>query len=113
MNIFYLDRDPVRAAQMMCDKHVVKMILETTQLLWTAVHVAGVKTSGIRAYRKTHVWHPTAMWVRESPKNWKVTEGLGRASCARGPRRHTKPPRAPAWCPAGACFLGSAHASML
>ena len=28
MNIFYLDRDPEIAAQMHCDKHVVKMILE-------------------------------------------------------------------------------------
>ena len=29
MNIFYVDKDPVVAAQMMCDKHVVKMILES------------------------------------------------------------------------------------
>ena len=36
MNIFYLDRDPVVAAQLMCDKHVVKMILESAQILSTA-----------------------------------------------------------------------------
>jgi len=36
MNIFFLHRDPVRAAQMHCDKHVVKMIVETGQLLGTA-----------------------------------------------------------------------------
>ena len=34
MNIFYVDKDPVIAAQMMCDKHVVKMILETAQMLF-------------------------------------------------------------------------------
>lgn len=38
VNIFFLDFDPVKAAQMHCDKHVVKMILETAQLLSTAWH---------------------------------------------------------------------------
>ena len=32
MNIFILDRDPVLAAQYQCDKHVVKMVLETAQI---------------------------------------------------------------------------------
>jgi len=36
MNVFYLDRNPITAAQMHCDKHVVKMILEYAQLLSTA-----------------------------------------------------------------------------
>ena len=36
MNIFYLDRDPEIAAQMICDKHVVKMILESAQMLSSA-----------------------------------------------------------------------------
>ena len=39
MNIFYVDKDPMIAAQMMCDKHVVKMILESAQLLSTAHRV--------------------------------------------------------------------------
>ena len=39
MNIFYLDKDPVVAAQMSCDKHVVKMILESAQMLCTAKRV--------------------------------------------------------------------------
>ena len=39
MNIFYLDRDPNIAAQQHCDKHVVKMILESAQLLCTAHRV--------------------------------------------------------------------------
>ena len=33
MNIFVLDRDPYKAAEMMCDKHVVKMIVESCQML--------------------------------------------------------------------------------
>lgn len=36
MNIFVLDRDPYIAAQMHCDKHVIKMICEYAQLLSTA-----------------------------------------------------------------------------
>ena len=39
MNIFYLDKNPVVAAQMQCDKHVVKMILESAQMLSTAHRV--------------------------------------------------------------------------
>ena len=36
MNIFVLDNDPVIAAQTQCDKHVVKMIVESAQMLSTA-----------------------------------------------------------------------------
>lgn len=39
LNIFYLDHDPRAAAQAHCDKHVVKMVLETAQILSTAWHV--------------------------------------------------------------------------
>ncbi len=63
MNIFVLDRNPKIAARYHCDKHVVKMILESTQLLSTAHHVLG--DGG--PYRKTHTNHPCAVWVRN---NW-------------------------------------------
>jgi len=36
MNLFILSTDPVQAAQAHCDKHVIKMILETCQMLYTA-----------------------------------------------------------------------------
>ena len=39
MNIFYLDRDTKVAAEMHCDKHVVKMILESAQMMSTAHRV--------------------------------------------------------------------------
>ena len=35
MNLFILDKDPVLAAQLQCDKHVVKMIVESAQMLST------------------------------------------------------------------------------
>ena len=37
-NIFYLSECPVESAQSQCDKHVVKMILESAQMLCTAHH---------------------------------------------------------------------------
>ena len=38
MNIFYLNRDPYKAAEIQYNKHVVKMILESAQMLCTAHH---------------------------------------------------------------------------
>ena len=53
MNIFYLHDDPIYCAQMHCDKHVVKMILEYAQLLSTAHHeIDG--TPSIDCYKPTH-----------------------------------------------------------
>jgi len=39
MNIFILDEDPVIAAQMQCDKHIPKMVVESGQMLSTAHRV--------------------------------------------------------------------------
>ena len=48
MNIFFLHKDPSRAAKAQCDKHVVKMILETAQMLSTGAHkFKYVNTPGI------------------------------------------------------------------
>jgi hypothetical protein len=68
MNIFYLDRDPVKAAQQHYNKHVVKMILEAAQLLCTAHHLSG-NPSDV-PYKKTHMNHPSAIWVRSSRSNY-------------------------------------------
>ena len=68
MNIFYLDHDPVLAAQMQVDKHVVKMILETAQLLCTAHHVHGTAKDWM--YKATHRNHPSAVWCRETQANY-------------------------------------------
>jgi hypothetical protein len=69
MNIFVLDQDPALAAQYHNDKHVVKMLLESAQLLCTAVnHHAAHR---IAPYRSTHINHPCAVWTRESVMNFK------------------------------------------
>jgi len=88
MNIFFLSFDPVQAAQWHCDKHVVKMLLETTQLLWTAWHCyadrsllvsAPTTKGGSPGYQSTHRNHPCAIWVRQSQGNWNWLISLARA----------------------------------
>ena len=69
MNIFFLSECPREAATMMCDKHVVKMILETCQLLSTAHNVLDGEGSG--PYKTTHVNHPCAVCARETMANYR------------------------------------------
>ena len=64
MNIFYLHRDPVKAAQIQYDKHVVKMILESAQMLCTAHHVYGNPDDV--PYKQAHLNHPSTIWARRS-----------------------------------------------
>ena len=89
MNIFYLDHDPIKCAEMHVNKHCVKMILEYAQLLSTAHRVLdgtisiGLSKSGRKRkqyfladkreqvlYSATHINHPSAVWVRQSDKNY-------------------------------------------
>jgi hypothetical protein len=65
MNIFVVDEDPVVAARALCNKHVVKMVLESAQLLVTAF------PAGTTDYKRTHVNHPCAKWTRQSLTNFK------------------------------------------
>lgn len=64
MNIFYLSHDPAKAAEYQYNKHVVKMILETAQLLCTAHHL--LESDIDIPYKATHKNHPSAIWVRSS-----------------------------------------------
>ena len=80
MNIFLLHLDPEKCAQMHVDKHVVKMILETAQMLCTVHHVTKTKWKHTYTppYKETHKNHPCNVWLRESTDNyvWLVTLGL-------------------------------------
>lgn len=67
MNIFVLDHDTKKSAQYHCDKHVLKMCIEYTQLL-SSVHHFLKKPAG---YKLTHKNHPCAVWARSSMENYK------------------------------------------
>jgi len=90
MNIFIVHEDPVIAAQMLCDQHVVKMVTESVQMLSTCHRVLdGVMSkqpsnSGKRMvpryklddgrdkilYHAVHFQHPCNIWIREDIGNY-------------------------------------------
>ena len=90
MNIFYLDHNPTTCARFHNDRHTVKMILEYAQLLSTAHRVLDGTATVVRRettgrqqtryildgdrdvvlYSATHINHPSAIWVRQSDKNY-------------------------------------------
>ena len=65
MNIFMLDSKPELAAQYHYDIHIVKMILESAQILCTVNHKCGLTTP----YKPTHKNHPCTIWAGLSLKN--------------------------------------------
>lgn len=89
MNLFLLSLDPDQCAKWHCDKHVVKMILETVQMLYSAWHVNGVlpsdaplcKSTGNPGYKLAHKNHPITKWMRASAGNYDFAVRLGAALC--------------------------------
>ena len=89
MNLFVLDKDPVVAAQLQCDKHIVKMIVESAQMLSTAHRMldgemivtrtkTGRKGRHYRLggdlenvlYKAVHYHHPCTVWTMQSNNNY-------------------------------------------
>lgn len=89
MNIFFLDEDIQKSVEYHVQKHIVKMPLETAQLLSTAHRfIDGIeyteKTKNNRnikrwklseererfLYKGTHINHPCSIWARESIENY-------------------------------------------
>ncbi len=90
MNLFILDKDPVKAAQLQCDKHVVKMIVESAQMLSTAHRMLDGKLvkapsksgkTNVKAwilpddreqvlYKAVHMNHPCTVWTMKSNNNY-------------------------------------------
>jgi hypothetical protein len=76
MNIFFLDENPTMSARYHVDKHVVKMILETAQLLCGVHHTTDQDTHQV-PYKLSHKNHPCAIWARESLSNYLYLCELG------------------------------------
>lgn len=90
MNIFILDTNPVIAAQMQCDKHVVKMIIESAQMLSTAHRMLDGEQKSVPSksgkrtvkawtlpderdavlYKAVHMNHPCTVWTMQSNNNY-------------------------------------------
>ena len=101
MNIFYLDSNPVKSAELHCDKHVVKMIIEYAQLMSTAHRVLDgdlyedrtannhrikrwrLSDSNMEnvVYKASHINHPSAIWTRASDSNYQFVYDMFVALC--------------------------------
>jgi len=80
VNIFVLDENPFLAARYHCDKHVVKMILETAQILSTVLHAYDIEETE-DLYKPTHKNHPCTIWAGEDVNNFYWCSCLGLALC--------------------------------
>lgn len=99
MNIFYLHHHPKICAIYHNDKHVVKMILETVQILYTCLHMTSPdllknspfnKAGTRRGYKMTHKNHPSCIWVRQSIHNYQWLCRLGKELCKEYTFRYKK-----------------------
>ena len=72
MNIFVSDPNPSRSALWLDDVRLNKMILESAQMMSTAIRVLTDDDPAIcrGLYKKTHVNHPCNIWLRESSGNF-------------------------------------------
>jgi len=80
MNIFWLDWNPEECAKAYSDKHVIKIILEIVQMLYTVHHELD-QTTFEDGYRPTHKQHPMTRWVGECQGNYIHVISLGIALC--------------------------------
>jgi hypothetical protein len=88
MNVFFLSLIPSLCAKWHADKHVVKMLLEAMQILYTAhwlsnsgedwISTAPLNKSGSPGYKKISTpRHPSVLWVMETRANYQWLIDLG------------------------------------
>ena len=68
MNIFVTDNCPIKSAKFLDDKRVVKMCLETAQILSSALRLNGY--NGDDVYKLTHKNHPVVIWAAKTRLNY-------------------------------------------
>ena len=95
MNLFLIGLNVPEAVKDLCDKHVVKMILETAQILYSVWHArfglpSDPTLQDTPAYRKTHVNHPTCVWARDSVYHYLWTCMYGLVLCQEYTHRYGK-----------------------
>lgn len=86
MNIFFLSLCYIKCANYHVDAHVVKMITEYAQLLSTAWHIldcdqAETLCNEGKIFKKSHIKHPSAIWIREHVNNYNYVVNLGLELC--------------------------------
>jgi hypothetical protein len=84
MNIFFLDSDLTKCAQYHVDRHCVKIILESCQVLCTAY------PNGTAPYKHTHKNHPIAVWCRLNKANFNYVVRYAKELCKEYTYRYGK-----------------------
>lgn len=88
MNIFAIHSNPVLAGTMLPDKLTVKMVLETAQMLSTAVRTHGANDD--RLYKVAHLNHPCSIWARQTKRNFIWLYDHGKSIAAEYTKRYGK-----------------------
>lgn len=88
MNIFVLDTNPKKCAKYHNNKHCIKQLLETSQLLCGVHHMTNSKY--IIPYRLSHKNHPCCIWARECMENYNWLCDLGAELCEEYTHRYGK-----------------------
>jgi len=72
MNIFYFYDNPIQSAEAQPDKMLVKMPLETAQMLCTAHREldGDEYADEVGLYKKAYLNHPCSIWTRECSQNY-------------------------------------------
>lgn len=86
MNIFYTSHCPVECAKYLDDKRVVKMVLETAQMICVSLMQFGETVP----YKPTHTNHPCTRWACESPANLRWLYEHFKALCSEYTARYGK-----------------------
>ena len=86
MNIFAVQQCPAKSASDLCDQHIVKMPIETAQMISTNLHLLGLP----HEYKPCYQNHPCTIWARQSYENfnWLISHGL--ALCYTYSQRYKK-----------------------
>lgn len=86
MNIFYFTHNPDLNSKLLDDKRLIKMVLETTQLLSNGLYLNNQKSP----YKPTHLKHPCSIWAARSKGNWNWLKTYGLALAKEYTRRYKR-----------------------
>jgi len=89
VNLFILDRNPIKAAEMYCDKHVCKIILESAQMMAMVHWIQGFDVPS-ELICKSHKNNHVSKWVRQTTGNYEWTGIHAKALCSEYTYRYGK-----------------------
>lgn len=95
MQIFYVDSDPEKCAQALCNRHVIKQVLESAQILCTTHRYYSsdprpMYYKDVKFYKSTHVHHPCVRWCQQNITHYNWLVQHAKALCQEYTYRYNK-----------------------